>query len=64
MKSSILKGWRCRDYGSWDVFAAVIGEHSGSDQAMPHQKMWETSIMGAKERVSYAQVHIKGLGWG
>jgi len=24
-KSTKLKGWRCRNCGSWDVFAAVIG---------------------------------------
>ena len=35
LKSSILKGWRCRDCGSWDVYIAMIGEDSGSDQAMP-----------------------------
>ena len=64
-KSSILKGWRCRDCGSWDVYAAVVGEHRGSVQAMPQQKMQETSIMGDKERVRCAQVHRhKGRGWG
>ena len=56
-KSSILKGWRCRDCGSWDVYAAVIGEHCGHDQAMPQQKMQENLVMGAKERVSSPQVH-------
>ena len=57
-KSSILKGWSCRDCGSWDVFATLIGEHSGSVQAMPQQKMQETSVMGDMERVSCAQEHI------
>ena len=35
--STILKGWRCRDCGSRDVFATVIGEHSGSVQVTPQQ---------------------------
>ena len=33
--STILKGWRCRDCGSWDVYDAVIGEHSESVQVTP-----------------------------
>jgi len=44
-KSSILKGPRCRDCGSWDVYAAVIGEHSGSVQASLsrgcRKQLWE-----------------------
>ena len=33
--STILKGWRCRDCGSWHVCAALTGEYSGSFQVTP-----------------------------
>ena len=45
-KSSVLKGWRCRNCGSWDVSGAVIKEDSGSDQAVPScrkAQLWEQS---------------------
>ena len=29
-RSSVLKGWRCRDCGSWDVYAAVLGNEKDS----------------------------------
>jgi len=36
-KSSDLKGWGCRNCGSWDVFAAVSGENNAGNQAGPLQ---------------------------
>ena len=51
-KSTILKGWRCRDCGSWDVVAAVIGEHSGSVHVTPQQRGHEASNLGDKDRGS------------
>jgi len=29
--SSVLKGWRFRECGSWDVYAAVLGEEKESN---------------------------------
>jgi len=31
-KNSDLKGWRCQNCRSWDVYAVVIGEKNGGNQ--------------------------------
>jgi len=35
-RSSVLKGWRCRECGSWDVYAIVLGKEK--DNLGSHNK--------------------------
>jgi len=51
-KNSALKGWRCRNYGSWDIFAGVIRVTKGGIKARPQLKVQDCSFMGVKESVS------------
>jgi len=59
VKNSVLKGWRCRTCGSWDIFAAVIGDLSGDTKVDPQPKMQECSPMGPKESTSCSQMNIR-----
>ena len=56
--NTILKGCRCRECGSWDVYAAVIGEHNGNVQVTPQQRGQETSNLGDKDMGSGGQGHF------
>ena len=56
--STILKGWRCRDCGSWDVYVAVIEERSGSGQGTFEQRVQETLNLGVQDKVSCGQGHL------
>ena len=46
--SSNLKGWRCRNCGSWDFFAVVVVEKNGSNKAGPKQKVQGKLNYGSK----------------
>jgi len=30
IQSSLLKGWRCGECGSWDVYATILGEEESN----------------------------------
>jgi len=42
---SPLKGWKCRDCGSWDVCVAVIGEeHNGSGNVLKQKVSFKDNV--------------------
>ena len=57
--NSALKGWRCRTCGSWDIFAAVIGEKFGVSKEGHQPEVQECSPMGLKESVGCSQMNFR-----
>jgi len=38
LHSTFLKGWRCRECGSWDVYAAILGEEQEAHYVVHKEK--------------------------
>ena len=54
-QSSSLRGWRCRQYGPWDVYATILGEDKEPELVI-HNHQDEAECLHSTGRVTPLEV--------